>query len=245
MSGDKGNSPALKSAIRQVLSGEVESYEVIYNHIDRPLRAFIASHYYWAGPEFVDEVAVRTHEYALSRLSEYDATKSSPTTWLCWLSRSVASQAMREWYGPRFVQYDEAVHEAWSATVAGPAEIYEERRLSRVLAEEKSLLPADDRQSVELHDEAGRTFAESAEASGLSVMQVRYRRRRALAVLKRRLREREVRPVEEDSTSAPVWRGRDWTDPDDFCAPTVAVLPDGPDTLVGAAVAADKEESAE
>jgi RNA polymerase sigma factor (sigma-70 family) len=243
MTGDKGTSPTLTAAIRRVLSGDVESYEVIHNHIDRPLRAFIASHFYWAGPDFVEEVAVRTHEYALSRLSEYDATKSSPQTWLCWLSRSVASQVMREWFGPRLVQYDESVHEAWAATVAGPAEIYEERRLSRVLGEEKSHLPEDERRSVELHDEAGLTFDESAEASGLSVMQVRYRRRRTLAVLNRRLQEREVRPVEEDSTPAPVWHGRDWTDPDDFCAPTLAVLPDGPDTLVDAAAATEEEES--
>ncbi len=222
-------------AIRRVLSGREDDYAIVYEQCDRPLRAYIASHFYWAGPDFVDEVAVRTHEYALSRLDEYDASKASPQTWLNWQSRSVASQVVREWYGTRLVQYDERVHEAWAATVAGPAEVYEDRRLSRVLREEKSLLPEDDRRSVELHDEAGLTFDESAEASGLSVMQVRYRRRRALAVLNRRLRERGVSPVEVDFTPAPVWHGRDWTDPDDYCAPTVAVLPDGPDTLVGMA----------
>ena len=243
MTGDKGTSPTLMAAIRRVLSGDVESYEVIHHHIDRPLRAFIASHFYWAGPDFVDEVAVRTHEYALSRLSEFDETKSTPQTWLRWLSRSVASQVMREWFGSWLVQFDESVHEAWAATVAGPAEIYEERRLSRVLGEEKSHLLEDERRSVELHDEGGLTYDESAEASGLSVMQVRYRRRRALAMLHRRLREREVRPGEVDFTPEPVWHGQDWTDPDDYCAPSVAVLPDGPDTLVGAAAAAEEEES--
>jgi|GEM_PF-4417833 len=49
MTGEKGNDPTLIAAIRQVLSGEVESYEVIHNHVDRPLRAFIRSHFYWAG----------------------------------------------------------------------------------------------------------------------------------------------------------------------------------------------------
>jgi RNA polymerase sigma factor (sigma-70 family) len=222
-------------AVKCVLAGDVNAYEEIHTACDGSLRAFVASHFYWAGPDFVDEVAVRTHEYALSRLSKYDTTRSSPQTWLCWLSRSVSSQVMREWFGSRLVQYDEAVHEAWAATVAGPAEIYEERRLSRVLGEEKSFLPEDGRQSVEFHDEAGLTFEESAEASGMSVMQVRYRRQRALARLRRRLRVRGVRPVEVDFTPAPVWHGRDWTDPDDFCAPTVAYLPDGPDALVGAA----------
>ena len=140
MTGDKGNSPTLMAAIRRVLSGEVESYEVIHNRIDRPLRAYIRSHFYWAGPSFEDEVAVRTHEYLLPRLGEFDATKASLQTWYNWQSRSVAGLVMREWFGPRLVQYDEAVHEAWAVTASGPADVYEEKRLSRVLREESESL---------------------------------------------------------------------------------------------------------
>jgi hypothetical protein len=149
---------------------------------------------------------------------------------------------MREWFGPRLVQYDEAVHEAWSVTATGPADVYEEKRLSRVLREESESLSEEERQSITLHDIGRLTFDESAEASGLSVMQVRYRRRLALSVLRQRLQERGVRPVAVDTTPAPIWYGRDSTDPDDYAAPTVAVLPVGPDTLVGAAAAQEKED---
>ena len=243
MTGDKGNGPTLTAAIRRVLSGDMESYEVIHNRIDRPLRTYIRSHFYWAGPDFEDEVAVRTHEYLLPRLGEYDAAKASLQTWYNWQSRSVAGLVMREWFGPRLVQYDEAVHEAWAVTATGPADIYEEKRLSRVLREENESLSEEERQGITLHDIGRLTFDESAEASGLSVMQVRYRRLRALSVLRQRLLERGVRPVAVDTTPAPIWYGRDNTDPDDYAAPTVAALPDGPDTLVGAAAAQEKEDS--
>ena len=243
MTGDKGNSPMLSAAIRRVLSGDVESYEVIHNRIDRPLRAYIRSHFYWAGPDFEDEVAVRTHEYVLPRLSEYDATKASLQTWYNWQSRSIAGLVMREWFGSRFVRYDEAVHEAWAVTATGPADVYEEKRLSRVLREESESLSEEERQSIVLHDIDRLTFDESAKASGLSVMQVRYRRLRALSVLRQRLLTRGVRPVPVDTTPAPIWCGRDSTDPDDYAAPTVADLPDGPDTLFGAVAAEEKEDS--
>jgi RNA polymerase sigma factor (sigma-70 family) len=233
---------SVEEAMQRVLDGHKNDYDVVYEQVDKSLRAYIRSRFYWAGPDFEDEVAVRTHEYALPRLGEYDATKSSPQTWFNWQSRSVASQVMREWFGPRLVQYDEAVHEAWSVTATGPADVYEEKRLSRVLREESESLSEEERQSITLHDIGRLTFDESAEASGLSVMQVRYRRRLALSVLRQRLQERGVRPVAVDTTPAPIWYGRDSTDPDDYAAPTVAVLPVGPDTLVGAAAAQEKED---
>jgi len=233
---------SVEEAMQRVLDGHENDYDVVYQQCDKPLRAYIRSHFYWAGPDFEDEVAVRTHEYVFSRLGEYDAAKASLQTWYNWQSRSVASQVMREWFGPRLVQYDEAVHEAWAVTATGPADVYEEKRLSRVLREESKSLSEEERQSITLHDTGGLTFDESAEASGLSVMQVRYRRRLALSVLRQRLQERGVRPVAVDTTPAPIWFGRDSTDPDDYAAPTVAVLPVGPDTLVGAAAAQEKED---
>ena len=234
---------SIEAAIQRVLDGHRNDYAIIYEKVDKPLRAYIRSHFYWAGPDFEDEVAVRTHEYVLQRLGEYDATKASLQTWYNWQSRSVASQVMREWFGPRLVQYDEAVHEAWSVSATGPADVYEEKRLSRVLREESESLSEEERQSITLHDIGRLTFEESAEASGLSVMQVRYRRLRALSVLRQRLLERGVRPVAVDTTPAPIWYGRDSTDPDDYAAPTVAVLPVGPGSLVGAAAAEEKEDS--
>jgi RNA polymerase sigma factor (sigma-70 family) len=231
----------IAAAIARVVSGDVNAYEEIYAVCDRPLRAFIATHYYWAGPDFVKEVAVRTHEYARPRLGKYDAALAAFQTWYNWQSRAVAKEVMCEWYGPRLVRYDEAVHDVYARTQTGPTDVYEDARLSRVLREEIDTLPEDERQCVVLHDRDGLTFAETASALGLSTMQVRYKRQRALAVLKRRLEERGVRPVEVDSTPAPIWYGQDCTDPDDYAAPTVACLPDGPDTLVGAA-AKDKDE---
>ena len=234
---------SIKEAIQRVLDGHRNDYDVIYKQVDKSLRAYIRSHFYWAGPDFEDEVAVRTHEYVLPRLSEYDATKASLQTWYNWQSRSIAGLVMREWFGPRLVQYDEAVHEGWAVTATGPADVYEEKRLSRVLREESESLSEEERQSITLHDIGDLTFDESAEASGLTVNQVRYRRRLALSVLRQRLQERGVRPVAVDTTPAPIWYGRDSTDPEDYAAPTVAVLPVGPDSLVGAAAAQEKEDS--
>ena len=234
---------SIEAAIQRVLDGHENDYAVIYKQVDKPLRAYIRSHFYWAGPDFEDEVAVRTHEYLLPRLGEYDAAKASLQTWFNWKSRSVAGLVMREWFGPRLVHYDETVHDALVVTATGPADVYEEKRLSRVLREESESLSEEERQSITLHDIGRLTFEESAEALGLSVMQVRYRRRLALSGLRQRLQERGVRPVAVDTTPAPIWYGRDSTDPDDYAAPTVAVLPDGPDTLVGAAAAEEKEDS--
>jgi RNA polymerase sigma factor (sigma-70 family) len=235
----------VEEAVRQVLSGSEHDYETIVEQCDSSLRAFIATHWYWAGPDFVNEVAVRTHEYARPRLGKYDAALAAFQTWYNWQSRAVAKEVMCEWYGPRLVRYDEAVHDVYARTQTGPTDVYKDARLSRVLREEIDTLPEDERQCVVLHDREGLTFAETASALGLSTMQVRYKRQRALAVLKRRLEERGVRPVEVDSTPAPIWYGQDSTDPDDYAAPTVACLPDGPDTLVGAAACEQKEDDLE
>ena len=49
------------------------------------------------------------------------------------------------------------------------------------------------------------------------------------------MQERGVSPVPVDSTPVPVWHGRDSTGhDDDFTASVTAVLPEPPDTLVGA-----------
>jgi RNA polymerase sigma factor (sigma-70 family) len=230
------NTLAVANAIRRVLAGDVEAYEVVYVACDSSLRAFIGRHYAWAGPDFVEEVAVRSHERALARLHAYNQDRgASFLTWLCWQSRSVASAVVREWYGPRLVSYDESVHGTWAVTQSGPAEVYEDERRSRVVREELESLPEEGRQSVVLHDRDGLTFAETAKAAGTTVWKTRRRRAQALAVLKRRLQERGVRPVEVDFTPPPVYHGWDRTEPDDdWCATVGAVLPDGPDTLHGA-----------
>jgi len=233
-------------AIRRVLSGDADAYEVIYRLCDGPLQSFVASRYGHRGGRFVTEVVARTHTRAFLLLGQYDEDKgASFLTWYCWQSRRVASEVEAELSDPRRVRYDETRHEAWTGTVAGPAEVYEDERRSRVLREEREALSEDGRLSVSLHDKDGLTFDETAEATGLPVIRVRRKREQALAVMKRRLQERGVRPVEVDSTPAPVFYGWDYTEPDDdFTESVTAVLPDDPDTLVGAAAKdEDKEEA--
>jgi RNA polymerase sigma factor (sigma-70 family) len=208
------------------------------------LRSFVGRRYGRFGDEFIDEVAILTHERAFARLNEYQTDKgASFQTWMNWQSRAAAKQVMRERYGSRFVQYAEVRHEPWVETVPGPADIYEESRRSRVLRQELLALSEDGRLSVTLHDKDGLTFAETAQAAGTTVKRVRLTREQALAVLERRLQERGVSPAEVDSTPVPAWHGWDVTDRDDeWTASVTAVLPDGPSSLVGAA-AREEDES--
>lgn len=233
----------VQTAIAQVLAGDVDAYERVYRQFDRPLRAFIARRYSWAGPDFTDEVAVRTHEYAFSRLAEFDPAKSAFLTWLCWQARSTASRVLGEWYSSRFSRFDMKRHETRAGTAAGPADILEAGRREQVLHEELAALEQDGRLSVTLHDMEGKTFAETAQATGLSVGRVRRERDKALARLRRRLLQRAVSPIEVDSTPPPIIYGQDWTEPvAGFTAPVLAVVPCGPDMLPGAAAEESQED---
>jgi DNA-directed RNA polymerase specialized sigma24 family protein len=237
------NKPEITNALKRLSEGDTSAHDIIYKECDGPLRLFVASRYGYRGSRFVTEVVARTHTRAFLYLHEYDEEKrASLLTWYRWQSRRAASEVMAELTDPRLVRYDETKHEAWTSTVAGPAEVYEDKRRSRVLREEQEALSEDSRLSVSLHDKDGLTFAETAKATGLPVIRVRRNREQALAVMKRRLQERGVRPVEVDSTPVPIFYGWDHTEPDDdFTESVTAVLPDGPDTLAGAA--ARQEES--
>jgi len=234
----------LSGAIRRVLDGDANAYEGIYAVCDRALRAFVSRRYGRLGGDFIDEVAIRTHEYAVSHLNSYDPDKgASFQTWLIWQSRSIAGHVAREWFSRRFVRYNQAAHEAWALTETGPGDVYEEKRLWRVLQEETEALPEDERRTVVVHDIEARSHPEIAKATGLTYEQVRYRRRLVLKSLRRRLMRRGVSPVPVDATPAPIWYGENRTDAeDDFTSSVTAVLPDGPDTLVGAAAKEEDEE---
>uniref|UniRef100_A0A7C4G9S6 Sigma-70 family RNA polymerase sigma factor n=1 Tax=candidate division WOR-3 bacterium TaxID=2052148 RepID=A0A7C4G9S6_UNCW3 len=203
----------IRAAIEQVRAGDVNAYEPVYRRFDPSLRAFITARFPWAGPDFVDEVAVRTHEYALSRLAAFNPDRSAFLTWLCWQARSTASRVVGEWFSPRFVQFVAAKHETSAGTAAGPADIHEAERRSRVLREELAALAEEERLTVTLHDMAGRTFAATAQTLGIPVGRVRRLRARALARLKRRLVGRGVSPIEVDSTPPPIIHARNWTEP--------------------------------
>jgi DNA-directed RNA polymerase specialized sigma24 family protein len=237
------NKPEVMNALKRLSEGDTSAHDVIYKECDGPLRLFVASRYGQRGGRFVREVVARTHTRAFLYLHEYTEDKrASLTTWYCWHARRVASEVMAELSDPRLVPYDETKHEAWAGTVAGPAEVYEDKRCSRVLREEHEALSEDGRLSVSLHDKDGLTFGETAKAMGMPVIRVRRKRELALALMKRRLQEHGIRPVEVDSTPVPIFYGWDHTEPDDnFTESVTAVLPDGPSSLVGAA-AKEKDE---
>jgi RNA polymerase sigma factor (sigma-70 family) len=251
------SSGEVTDTIQRVLAGDVNAYDLIYQTCDRPLRAFIGRRYSWAGPDFIEEVAVRTHEYALSRLAEFDPAKgASFLTWFCWQSLSVADQVKVEWFGlrrvidkkgkrrdvPRFVVFDEEVHAQYVPTQPGPKEAHDRQERDRALRQELKALAEQGRLSIACHDLAGRTFAATARRLGITASKVWRERERARAVLKRRLQERGIRPFETDSQSGAVINGQSYGDEDDWCVSVMARLPDGPDTLVGAEAKDEMEE---
>jgi len=227
----------VEEAIRRIGGGETNAYEAIYAACDEALKAFTGRRYGHLGQDFVEEVAIRTHEFAFTHIHEYSSDRgASFKTWLFWQSRNIAKHVCREWYGRRFVRFDQAQHGAYAVSATGPVDIYEEKRLWRVLREETEALPGSERETVMLHDVEARSHPEMARASGLTYEQVRYRRRLVLKRLRKRLKERGVRPVPIDTTPVPIWLGKNNTDPnDDYTTSVTAVLPDEPPTLVGAA----------
>ncbi len=238
----KLNRTDVLAAVRRVLAGEKDAYETIHDCCDRPLRAFVGRRYYWAGPDFADEVAVRTHECALRRLGSFDPDKATLLTWLCWQARGVARLVLAERYGPRLVQFDESRHERWAQALPGPEARHEARERNRMLWEVFGVLPEECRTVIELHDLMGHTLEQTARLTGMHVSRVWRLRQRGLAVMKRRLQELGVSPVERDSTPQPVWYGRDDTGyDDDWTATVTANLPDGPGTLFGADAREPKE----
>ena len=234
----------LARAVKLVLAGDVNAYEGIYAACDEALKAFVGRRYGHLGQDFVEEVAIRTHEFAFTHINEYSSDRgASFKTWLFWRARDVAKHVRREWYGRRFVRFSQAQHEAYAISDTGPVDIYEERRLWRVLHEETEALPESERQTVVFHDIKARSHPEMARASGLTYEQVRYRRRLVLKRLRKRLKERGVRPVPMDTTPVPIWCGKDNTDTnDDYTTSVTAVLPTEPPTLVGAAAREEGEE---
>jgi RNA polymerase sigma factor (sigma-70 family) len=234
----------LARAVKLVQAGDVNAYEGLYAACDEALRAFIGRRYGHLGQDFVEEVAIRTHEFAFSHINEYSSDRgASFKTWLFWQSRAIAKHVCREWYGRRFVHFDQAQHGAYAVSATGPIDIYEEKRLWRVLREETEALPGSERETVMLHDIEARSHPEMARVSGLTYEQVRYRRRLVLKRLRKRLKERGVRPVPIDTTPVPIWLGKNNTDPnDDYTTSVTAVLPTEPPTLVGAAAKEEGEE---
>jgi RNA polymerase sigma factor (sigma-70 family) len=233
-------------AFQRSLEGKENQYDAIDDLIDHRVRAFLRKRYYWAGPDFINEVVARSHGYIRSRLGEFKPDKGPFFTWAIYHVRNVVKLVKAEWYSSKFVSFIEEKHEQWAPSAPGPSERYEDTRRSRELWLAFDALPEDCRTSIRLHDREGLTFEETANRMGVTVGQLRGIRNRGLAVLKRRLQERGVSPVEVDSTPVPIWHGWDNTGyNEDWTETQTAVLPDGPGSLVGAAARDLKEEAKE
>jgi RNA polymerase sigma factor (sigma-70 family) len=188
---------SIPSAIQRVLNGDVNAYDIIYEDCDRPLRSFIGSRYGYLGGDFIAEVAIRTHEYALNHLKDYNADKgASFQTWLNWQSRDVARKVMAERCNPNAVSLSEELNVVYVVTPSDPAEEHERQRRNRVLRQELKSLAEQGRLSIAAHDLGRWTFSATARRLGMTVSQTRYCRKRALLELKKRVERRGIRPTE-------------------------------------------------
>ncbi len=192
MSAIERKKSTVTDAIGQVLAGDVEAYETIYNECDARLRSFISSRYGQYGRDFVDEVAIRTHERALAKLARFDPGRASFQTWLNWQARSIASQVLADWRGPRFTGFDENLHAQYVPTVPSPEELAELRQRDEFVRQEFEALDSEGRLTMFYHDLAGWTFEATASALSLTIGSVRRRRDKAIARMRRRLKKRGI-----------------------------------------------------
>ena len=255
----RGRTSIVADAIARVLEGDVEAYAVIYRACDGALRAFTSRRYGHKGDDFVNEVAIRTHEFCFNHLSDYNRDKGAAfQTWVNECSLDVAGQVLVEWdglrrLGPRgperrrvavLQSFDEEKHAAYANSVPGPAEEYEAKMRSRLLWQEYDRLAREGRLSIALYDLGDRTLAETAEELGMPVIRLRRLLERNHHRLRKRLKRHGVRPAEPEPHYGRVWSEPDDTGyDDDWSATSMAYLPDDPDTLVGAAAKSEKEES--
>jgi len=226
----------LVDAIRHVLDGDRERYEEIYKLTDQPLRGFIGARFGRLGDSFVDEAAIRTHEYTLERLSEFDPGKgASFQTWLNHNSRSITAVMIREWYGGRLVGFAEAEHEERAPSSPGPEELRERAERDRAVMEELELLSEPGRSCVRSCDVEDCTMRAAAARLKMSASGVSRFRRVALAKLRRQLTRRGIRPAEILPPGEPaLWRFRSEDGPDEACVTASPTLPFVPGTRSGA-----------
>jgi len=245
MTGDKGTSPTLTAAIRRVLSGDVESYEVIHKQTDGPLRLHVARrHGLSVDDDFVDEVTIRTHEYVLRHIHLYNSGRGATfQRWMEVQSLNVAREVTIERrdlhrLGPRgrrkYValgeNFDEEMHPRRACPRPGPAEEHEAKERSRRLWQAYEALAGEGRLSVALYDVEGLTLDETAEVLGKPLISVRRQLDRCHDWLRERLRREDVRPVESEPHYGMVRYGTDDTGyDDDWTASAMAELPVDPD----------------
>ncbi len=258
MTADKGNGPTLMAAIGQVLSGDVNGYNVVYKTIDASLRLHIARRYgHSVDDDFVDEVAIRTHEYISTHLKLYNSDRGATfQRWANIQSLNVASEVIIERrglhrLGPRghrkYVDlgenFDEEMHSRRASPRPGPAEEHEANERSRRLWQAYEALAEDGRLTVALRDVEGLRLDETAAALRKPLITVRRQLEHCHEWLRERLEREGVSPVEVEPASGRVgFETNDTGYDDDWTATVMAELPDDPDTLVGAAAEENPEE---
>lgn len=242
MSDNLGNSPALMAAIRQVLSGDVNKYELIYKRTDARLRLHIARRYgHPVDDDFVDEVAIRTHEYVSTHLHHFNSDRGATfQRWANIQSLNVAKQVIIERrglhrLGPRgrrkYVvlgeNFDEEMHPNRACPRPGPAEEHEAKERSRRLWQAYEALASEGRLSVALHDLEGLRLDETAAALDKPLITVRRQLEHCHDWLRERLEREGVRPVDSEPVSGRVGFEADDTGcDDDWTASAPAFLPD-------------------
>jgi RNA polymerase sigma factor (sigma-70 family) len=258
MSDNLGSSPALMAAIRQVLGGDVNKYELIYKSTDARLRLHIARRYgHPVDDDFVDEVAIRTHEYISTHLYNYNSDRGAAfQRWANIQSLNVAREVIIERrglhrLGPRgkrkYVDlgesFDEEMHPRRASPGPGPAEAHEAKERSRRLWQAYEALAEDGRLSIALHDLDGLPLDETAQKLDKPLISVRRELERCHGWLRERLEREGVRPVDSEPVGGRVGFGTNDTGyDDDWTATVMSELPDDPDTLVGAAAEENEEE---
>lgn len=244
-------------AIQRVLDGHRNDYDVIYKACDPSLRSFLGARYGHLGGDFIDEVAIRTHEFAFTHLNSYNSNSDAAfQTWLNLRSLNVAGDVLAERFdlhrlGPRGARrrvgvsesFDEETHAPWSGSGQSPAEEDEAKMRNRLLWQEYETLAREGRLSVALHDIEGRTLAETAQALDMPLIRVRRLLDRNHSRLRKRLKRRGVLPAEREPHFGRVWSQPDDTGyDDDWTATSMAYLPEDPDSLVGAAAKSEEED---
>jgi RNA polymerase sigma factor (sigma-70 family) len=258
MTGDKGKSPTLTAAIRRVLSGDVESYEVIHKHTDGPLRLHVARrHGLSVDDDFVKEVAIRTHEYVLNHLRLYNSDRGAAfQRWMEVQSLNVAREVVIERrdlhrlgsrgerkYVDLGENFDEELHPRRACPRPGPAEVHEAQERSRCLWQAFEELVSEGRLSVALYDIEGLTLSETATRLDKPLISVRRQLERSHDWLREQFKRQDVRPVECEPYYGRVrYESDDTGYDDDWTASVMAELPDDPDTLVGSAAEEAEEE---
>ena len=240
----KQRAQKIACAVKRVQDGDIEAYDEVYRLCDGPLHTILGSRYSRRGERFVDEVAHRTLVYGFEHRNEYKPIKrASYLTWLVWMSFNVAKKVWAEWNDPNMVSLDEELDVQYVLSPSDPAEEYERQRRNRALRQELKALAEDDRLNVAGHGSGPWTFSTTARRLDLTVPQARYRYERACRVMKERLERRGVRPTEVVPCHGRVGTLPDESgDDDDRAARPMAILPDGPGSLEGAAAVEVEKE---